>query len=200
MRLLDILAKASEVEEAETAEAVCCWLLIMCDEEVASLAFDATWRLLLWAVMAEAEAAEAAEAAVAEDPVNANKLALNGLASTIPLALPLATNLPPTSLLPILYFDDEACCEVAAAAMEDEAVMEDEALTSELLLASKVEVIFRASLDWMDDISALAAASMVEATAAEGAVLGRCLHLCRLKNKVNFFFFFHLRWKPLKSR
>ena len=184
MRLLDILAKASEVEEAETAEAVCCWLLIMCDEEVASLAFDATWRLLLWAVMAEAEAAEAAEAAVAEDPVNANKLALNGLASTIPLALPLATNLPPTSLLPILYFDDEACCEVAAAAMEDEAVMEDEALTSELLLASKVEVIFRASLDWMDDISALAAASMVEATAAEGAVLGRCLHLCRLKNKV----------------
>lgn len=49
MRLLDILAKASEVEEAETAEAVCCWLLllIMCDEEVASLAFDATWRLLL---------------------------------------------------------------------------------------------------------------------------------------------------------
>ena len=197
MRLLDILAKASEVEEAETAEAVCCWLLIMCDEEVASLAFDATWRLLLLAVMAEAEAAEAA---VAEDPVNANKLALNGLASTIPLALPLATNLPPTSLLPILYFDDEACCEVAAAAMEDEAVMEDEALTSELLLASKVEVIFRASLDWMDDISALAAASMVEATAAEGAVLGRCLHLCRLKNKVNFFFFFHLRWKPLKSR
>lgn len=181
MRLLDILAKASEVEEAETAEAVCCWLLIMCDEEVASLAFDATWRLLLWAVTAEAEAAEAA---VAEDPVNANKLALNGLASTIPLALPLATNLPPTSLLPILYFDDEACCEVAAAAMEDEAVMEDEALTSELLLASKVEVIFRASLDWMDDISAVAAASMVEATAAEGAVLGRCLHLCRLKNKV----------------
>ena len=181
MRLLDILAKASEVEEAETAEAVCCWLLIMCDEEVASLAFDATWRLLLWAVTAEAEAAEAA---VAEVPVNANKLALNGLASTIPLALPLATNLPPTSLLPILYFDDEACCEVAAAAMEDEAVMEDEALTSELLLASKVEVIFRASLDWMDDISAVAAASMVEATAAEGAVLGRCLHLCRLKNKV----------------
>ena len=181
MRLLDILAKASEVEEAETAEAVCCWLLIMCDEEVASLAFDATWRLLLCAVTAEAEAAEAA---VAEVPVNANKLALNGLASTIPLALPLATNLPPTSLLPILYFDDEACCEVAAAAMEDEAVMEDEALTSELLLASKVEVIFRASLDWMDDISALAAASMVEATAAEGAVLGRCLHLCRLKNKV----------------
>ena len=182
MRLLDILAKASEVEEAETAEAVCCWLLllIMCDE-VASLAFDATWRLLLWAVTAEAEAAEAA---VAEVPVNANKLALNGLASTIPLALPLATNLPPTSLLPILYFDDEACCEVAAAAMEDEAVMEDEALTSELLLASKVEVIFRASLDWMDDISAVAAASMVEATAVEGAVLGRCLHLCRLKNKV----------------
>ena len=181
MRLLDILAKASEVEEAETAEAVCCWLLIMCDEEVASLAFDATWRLLLWAVTAEAEAAEAA---VAEVPVNANKLALNGLASTIPLALPLATNLPPTSLLPTLYFDDKACCEVAAAAMEDEAVMEDEALTSELLLASKVEVIFRASLDWMDDISAVAAASMVEATAAEGAVLGRCLHLCRLKNKV----------------
>ena len=181
MRLLDILAKASEVEEAETAEAVCCWLLIMCDEEVASLAFDATWRLLLWAVTAEAEAAEAA---VAEVPVNANKLALNGLASTIPLALLPATNLPPTSLLPILYFDDEACCEVAAAAMEDEAVMEDEALTSELLLASKVEVIFRASLDWMDDISAVAAASMVEATAAEGAVLGRCLHLCRLKNKV----------------
>ena len=180
MRLLDILAKASEVEEAETAEAVCCWLLIMCDE-VASLAFDATWRLLLWAVTAEAEAAEAA---VAEVPVNANKLALNGLASTIPLALLPATNLPPTSLLPILYFDDEACCEVAAAAMEDEAVMEDEALTSELLLASKVEVIFRASLDWMDDISAVAAASMVEATAAEGAVLGRCLHLCRLKNKV----------------
>ena len=185
MRLLDILAQASELEEAETAEAVCCWLLllIMCDE-VASLAFDATWRLLLWAVMAEAEAAEAAEAAVAEDPVNANKLALNGLASTIPLALPLATNLPPTSLLPTLYFDDKACCEVAAAAMEDEAVIEDEALTSELLLASKVEDIFRASLDWMDDISAVAAASMVEATAAEGAVLGRCLHLCRLKNKV----------------
>ena len=191
MRLLDILAKASEVEEAETAEAVCCWLLllIMCDEEVASLAFDATWRLLLWAVTAEAEAAEAA---VAEVPVNANKLALNGLGSTIPLALPPATNLPPTSLLllPTLYFDDKACCEVAAAAMEDEAVtedeavIEDEALTSELLLASTVEVIFRASLDWMDDISAVAAASMVEATAAEGAVLGRCLHLCRLKNKV----------------
>ena len=188
MRLLDILAKASEVEEAETAEAVCCWLLllIMCDEEVASLAFDATWRLLLWAVTAEAEAAEAAEAAVAEVPVNANKLALNGLGSTIPLALPPATNLPPTSLplLPTLYFDDKACCEVEAAAMEDEAVIEDEALTSLLLLASKVEVIFRASLDWMDDISAVAAASMVEATAAEGAVLGRCLHLCRLKNKI----------------
>ena len=185
MRLLDILAKASEVEEAETAEAVCCWLLllIMCDEEVASLAFDATWRLLLWAVTAEAEAAEAA---VAEDPVNANKLALNGLASTIPLVLSPATTLPPTSLLllPTLYFDDKACCEVAAAAIEDEAVMEDEALTSLLLLASKVEVIFRASLDWMDDISAVAAASMVEATAAEGAVLGRCLHLCRLKNKI----------------
>ena len=181
MRLLDILAKASEVEEAETAEAVCCWLLllIMCDEEVASLAFDATWRLLLWAVTAEA-----AEAAVAEVPVNANKVALNGLASTIPLALPPATILPATSLLPILYFDEEACCEVAAAAMEDEAVMEDDALTSLLLLASKVEVIFRASLDWMDDISAVAAASMVEATAVEGAVLGRCLHLCRLKNKV----------------
>ena len=178
MRLLDILAKASEVEEAETAEAVCCWLLIMCDEEVASLAFDATWRLLLWAVTAEA-----AEAAVAEVPVNANKVALNGLASTIPLALPPATILPATSLLPILYFDEEACCEVAAAAMEDEAVMEDEALTSLLLLASKFEVIFRASLDWMDDISAVAAASMVEATAKEGAVLGRCLHLCRLKNK-----------------
>jgi hypothetical protein len=31
----------------------------------------------------------------------------------------------------------------------------------------------------MDDISALAAVSMDEATAAEGAVLGRCLHLCR---------------------
>lgn len=186
MRLLDILAKASEVEEAEAI--CCCWLLllIMCDEEVASLAFDATWRLLLWAVTAEAEAAEAAEAeaAVAEVPVNANKLALNGLASTIPLAMP-ATNLPPTSLLPTLYFDDKACCEVAAAAVEDEAVMEDEALTSELLLASKVEVIFRASLDWMDDISAVAAASMVEATAAEGAVLGRCLHLCRLKKKSN---------------
>ena len=190
MRLLDILAKASEVEEAETAEAVCCWLLIMCDEEVASLAFDATWRLLLWAVTAEAEAAEAAEAAVAEVPVNANKLALNGLASTIPLALSPATTLPPTSLLllPTLYFDDKACSEVEAAAIEDEAVMEDEALTSELLLASKVEVIFRASLDWMDDISAVAAASMVEATAAEGAVLGRCLHLCRLKNRIEKYY------------
>jgi hypothetical protein len=114
VRLLDILAKAAEVEEAETAEAVCCWLLllIMCDEEVASLAFDATWRLLLWAATAEVEAAEAAEAVVAEVPVNANKLALNDLASTIPLALPSATNLPPTSLplLPTLYFDDKACC------------------------------------------------------------------------------------------
>ena len=159
----------------------------MCDEEVASLAFDATWRLLLWAVTAELEAAaEAAEAAVAEVPVNASKLALNDLASTIPLALlPEVTSLPPTSLvacwLPTLYFDDKACFEVEAAAMEDEAVIEEEALTSLLLLASKVEVIFRASLDWMDDISAVAAASMVEATAAEGAVLGRCLHLCRLK-------------------
>ena len=94
VRLVDILAMASEVE------VVCCCKCADDDEAVASLAF----RLV-------------------EDPVNANKLALNGLASTMP---------------PTLYFDDKACCwvEAAMAAVEAEADIDDEALTSLLLLAS----------------------------------------------------------------
>jgi len=166
-----ILAKASEVE------VVCCWLLllIMCEAEVASLDFDATWSLLE-AAMAEvaeaamAEVAEAAETVDADFPVNANKLALNGLASTMPLLVP-----------PTLYFDDKACCWVEVAAIEAEAVIEDDDLTSLLLLASYfIEDIF-CSLD-IEAISAVAVAAMVEAIASEGAVLGRCLHLCRLQN------------------
>ena len=97
VRLVDILAMASEVED----EVVCCCMCAADDDEaVASLAF----RLV-------------------EDPVNANKLALNGLASTMP---------------PTLYFDDKACCccWVEEAAMEAEADIDDEALTSLLLLAS----------------------------------------------------------------
>jgi len=75
------------------------------DDEAASVASLAAFRLV-------------------EDPVNANKLALNGLASTMP---------------PTLYFDDKACCcccWVEEAAMEAEADIDDEALTSLLLLAS----------------------------------------------------------------
>ena len=101
VRLVDILAMASEVEDCEV---VCCCCMCADDDEAASVASLAAFRLV-------------------EDPVNANKLALNGLASTMP---------------PTLYFDDKACCccWVEEAAMEAEADIDDEALTSLLLLAS----------------------------------------------------------------
>ena len=69
----------------------CCWawllLLIICDDEVSLLVFDI-----------EAEAA----AMLADDPANANKLALNGLASTMP------PSWPPLTMPLILCFDDKA--------------------------------------------------------------------------------------------
>ena len=108
------------------------------------------------------------------DPVNANKLALKGLGSTTPL--------PPAPRPPTLDFDDKAFTaaadDVAAAVMVAEDAETD--LTS-LLEEYFIDVILRSSD--IEAISDLAEASMLKAAAALGAVLGRCLHLCRLKEK-----------------
>ncbi len=86
------------------------------------------------------------------DPVSANKLALKCLASTTPSTL-------------LEAFPIAAIEVVALTSLE----LEAEAENFMELLCSEYE-----------DISALAAASIVIAVEAEGAVLGRCLHLCRL--------------------
>ena len=63
---------------------------------------------------------------------------------------------------------------------------EDMAAFFSLILLDEycIEVIFRSSDDF-EAISDFAAASMVKAAEAEGAVLGLCLHRWRLKGKMH---------------
>jgi hypothetical protein len=147
-------------------------LLIILDDDISSLVFDIEADIAL-VFDIEADAAlvfdmEADDASTLDDDpaANANKLALNPFASTMPvswLELPMAATLD---------FDDiaaVACCE-AEVAIEAEAVIVEEALTSLLLLASTFIELILCSLD-IEDISAFPA-SIIEVRVPEGAEAG----------------------------
>ena len=107
-----------------------------------------------------------------ELPVKANKLALRDLGSTTTPEV-----VRPEVVRPEVATADEAPTEVLEA-------MTEEAWTWLLEEKLMLEVSFLSELIMeLEDISALAAVSMLEATAAVGAVLGRCRHLCRLKKE-----------------